>query len=735
MQSRFSIETLRHYLSRNPWLRLVLPFGAGIATGLHIPSDCRFFYLEMYGLLPFLLLAYWLTSYRRYGMGLQAWIPGSIGLLFLFCAGLQLARARTSLHAPAHFSRQAWEALYIRVQSVPEDRGRFLRFEARVLFGKGPSETVPQDGPTRRLQRAEGRLLVYLRHPGEAEAATPHRPGYGDELWIRADFQELPPPQNPGAFDFRSYLASSDIYHQVFLTASQWTFTGHSAGNPLVKWADRLQKELVATYDSLFENRENAALLSAFVLGHRTGIDRDTMNAFAATGTIHILSVSGLHVAILYWLVKLLLRPFRSVRGGRFLCLALTLCSISFYALITGLAPPVCRAACVINLYAVGEFLNRQRQGENTLALTAFLLLTADPLSLADVGFQLSFLAVGGLVFFYPALARLYPGNRGRSITLGERILGQGWAMTAVSLTAQLTTFPLAMYYFHQFPVYFLPANLLLTPLASLILYGGILLLLIPGTGAVATFLAGLISFLMDLMKAGMHFFSGLPGALIEGIWITPLECAAFYVVIIGAACFLRYRHGAALILTLCFSVLLAASFALESLRQSRQRLLVWFHLKNTEAIGLLAGRSAILLMDTPPPPADYAYSLKPMLDRSGIRTARRLTPSRDTATAFLVKKEAYLQFSGLRILLVGKEFSYPVPQGKVLPCDVLLVTENTYLQMAELSKTFRINMLVTGNTISQALERYLEAYCRKNGIAFHSIGKSGAFVRELPHN
>src|SRR5690606_33807279 len=109
-----------------------------------------------------------------------------------------------------------------------------------------------------------------------------------------------PPPQNPGAFDFRSYLASSDIYHQVFLTASQWTFTGRSAGNPLIKWAGRLQQDLVASYDRLFENRENAALLSAFVLGHRTGIDRDTMCAFATTGTIHIICVSGLHVAILY---------------------------------------------------------------------------------------------------------------------------------------------------------------------------------------------------------------------------------------------------------------------------------------------------------------------------------------------------------------------------------------------------------------------------------------------------
>ena len=794
MESKFSLAAFRFFLSGNPWLRLVLPFGSGIALASYVPPGSSFFYKEMYGLLIFLLLAYLLTLYDKNGLGLKKWISGSIALLFLCCAGFQLARAATSLHFPEHFSRHFWSALYVQVNSIPEKRGKFIRFEGRVLLGKpkGPAQRkdIPPatngacpavndpavNGPAVNdpaVKETKGQLLVYLR-PKDGV-----RLQYGDQLWIAPVFQDVPPPRNPAAFDFKAYLAARDIYQQAFLTSDQWQSAGRNSGNPLIRWASVLQKHCVEAFERLLPDKENAALLSAFVLGFRAGIERDTMNAFADTGTIHILSVSGLHVAILYWLLNLLLKPLGALPGGKLPQLLLLICGIWFYAFITGLSPPVCRAAWMIILYAIARFLGREHKAGNVVALTAFLLLASNPLVLNDVGFQLSFLAVAGLIFFYPRLASLYSpglhaqglhaqglhspeelapkyrsgahmnGHRDRKYRrlvhhYWQRILKYLLSMTAVSLSAQLATFPLAVFYFHQFPVYFLPANLILIPLASLILYGGILLLVISAAGAAALFLAAQLSLLIDGMKGGMYFFSRLPGAVLDGLWITPPECLGLYLLILSGAVFILSRKAASLITALCIALALALSFATEAFRQAEQRIFVFFNTSDRPAIAFISGKAAVLLMENPIPQQVYEYSVQPFLDKSGSRIIYTGKPGGDKPgnpgdgqggdlrKPFLAKSGPYLQFFNLRILLIDDEFKYPRPRDKLLPCDFLLITENTYLQMEKLSQAFRVKMLVSGAGVSNALNRYLERYCRSRRIPFYSVRKSGAFVTHL---
>src|SRR3546814_2565570 len=135
MKAPVTFEEVRIYLSVNPWIRLLLPFASGIAMALCIAPEKNFYYLEMYGLLFFLMLAYLLAMYNKNGLGLKKWIPGIIGLLFLFCEGFQLARAGMSIRSHQHFSKHRWRLLYIQVNSVTENRGKRIRFQARALFG------------------------------------------------------------------------------------------------------------------------------------------------------------------------------------------------------------------------------------------------------------------------------------------------------------------------------------------------------------------------------------------------------------------------------------------------------------------------------------------------------------------------------------------------------------------------------------------------------------------------
>ncbi|HYH56240.1 MAG TPA: hypothetical protein VD772_06480, partial [Anseongella sp.] len=262
----------------------------------------------------------------------------------------------------------------------------------------------------------------------------------------------------------------------------------------------------------------------------------------------------------------------------------------------------------------------------------------------------------------------------------------------------------------------------------SLILYGGILLLLAGELDAAAAFLARQLSFLTDLMKRLMHFFSELPGAVLDGLWITCQECLGFYLLIFFLSFFLRSGKMTWLRSALLLSILLALSFALENRRMVKQRLLIFFSTGKTTAIGFLAGKQAVLLLEEPLTNSVYAYSIKPFLDSSGIKTVRRARLEQDFRNHFLVKKGPYLQFFDKRLVLQGKAGPRQLRPGEVLPADLLLVTENAYLHLEKAGQP-EMKMLASGAAVSGAMERYLEKYCRGQGIQFYSLKRSGALL------
>jgi len=192
------------------------------------------------------------------------------------------------------------------------------------------------------------------------------------------------------------------------------------------------------------------------------------MEVFSNTGTIHVLSVSGFHVSTMYFLITLLLKPIDRLKNGRQYRILFIFCFIWFYALICGFVPAVLTATVMFSLFLIGYLRSRIIFSLNTLFASAFLLLVYDPFILFDIGFQLSYLAVAGILVFVPLFQKLYqPKNK---------FLYNCMNLIYVSFAAQLTTTALAMYYFHQFPTYFMISNLLISIPSTLIIYLGSIL-------------------------------------------------------------------------------------------------------------------------------------------------------------------------------------------------------------------------------------------------------------------
>ena len=181
---------------------------------------------------------------------------------------------------------------------------------------------------------------------------------------------------------------------------------------------------------------------------------------------MHVLAVSGLHIGILYLLVGFLLKPLERTRKLKVLRGVVILLIIWGFALLTGLSPSIKRAATMFSFIVVADAFNRNTNIYNTIAASALFLLVIDPALLMSVGFQLSYLAVLSIVLLYRPIFNILPAS--------NVVLNKIWEILSVSLAAQLAVFPLSIYYFHQFPVYFLLANLVIMPLAGLNLITGI---------------------------------------------------------------------------------------------------------------------------------------------------------------------------------------------------------------------------------------------------------------------
>ena len=269
------------------------------------------------------------------------------------------------------------------------------------------------------------------------------------------------------------------------------------------------------------------AVVAAMALGDKSQLTRELKDAYAISGASHILALSGLHLGIIYTLLSLLL----SRRRWQVTTQVVIIVSIWLFVFLVGLSASVVRSAVMVTVYALLSLGHRDKLSVNTLAFAAIVMLLFNPLSLFDVGFQLSFMAVLAILLFYPLFENLWS----QPFLLDHRVFRWLWTMLAVSCAAQIGVAPLIAYYFGRFSCYFLLANLVVVPAAALILYLSLSVLLIPS-------LAYLLIYVVDTLNQLFVSIAALPGASIEGLHPTPLQVWMVYV-IIGAVYLLLIRR------------------------------------------------------------------------------------------------------------------------------------------------------------------------------------------------
>jgi competence protein ComEC len=354
--------------------------------------------------------------------------------------------------------------------------------------------------------------------------------------------------------------------------------------------------------------------------------------------------------------------------------------------MLTGFSPAVCRAAVMISLIIIGKTYSRYINTLNILAISAFLLLLYDPLFITDVGFQLSYLAVGGLLIFQPMVYKWF--------TFKNKWADKLWSLCSLSIAAQVITFPLSAFYFHQFPVYFLVSNLFIIIPVEIIMYAGLLYLIIPPLPFISASLGFVLEKSIIIMNKGLVIVENSPFAGISKIWLTTTEYLLCYGIIIGLFYFLFNQKKWLLKTSLVMILLLAASISLKRITSLQSDTITFLNLRKHQGLVFRSGNKAIVLADLKTDDKNYRYSVQPYLDSCKITDAAWHDIKENMNSALFLKRDNLIQFENKRILLLNKGMNN-VQLSRKLKVDYLYVTGNPHINLIDINKNYTFTKLI----------------------------------------
>lgn len=594
---------IAYFKSEIPFFRYIWYYILGILTIIYWPNQPII--LFKYALILLLIALISIIIYSKKSKNYKHHIPGLLICASLFFCGVLLCNQFQDIYNSKHFSKIESKYLIVTLDEAPRLKGDIARFIVKV------NSTISEDSN----YLSKGKLLIAMRF----DTTKVFDLKYGDQLIMKSKYTETEPPYNPAEFNYKRYLTHHNIYHQSFIHKQQTRKIASEKGNPIIGFALNFREHQVEKFRKYLNYKDAQAVASTLILGYRAEIDQQIIDTYSKTGTLHILSVSGMHVAIVVLLIDFLLGFLNKYRHGKLIKLVLMLSLIWFYSLITGLAPSILRAALMLSFVLIGRYKYIKTNTFNIIALAAIIILLNNPLNIMDVGFQLSFLAVLGLIYIYPKIYGLYHAK--------YKLIDICWQCVCVSIAAQIATTPLSIYYFHQFPVYFMFSNVYMLLPAIIIMYLGIGFLICSSIfpEMIMKILGFLLNHLIDLTNKGLTLIEQFPYASVSQIWISKTETLIFYTIIIlllSSAKKINYLRTAYLLIFI-WCVTSTYSFYNKINKQN----IVFFSLRKNSTVAIVKGRSALLITDLESSDPTYRFSVKPYLDSCGVKNITFTNP------------------------------------------------------------------------------------------------------------
>lgn len=544
---------------------------------------------------------------------------------------------------------------------------------------------------------------------------------YGDLLAFSVPIEEITPPMNPEEFDYRQYLNRRGVTGRVYLKQGDWVNAGVNEGNPIYVLAYRFRVGLLQALKRCGITDDEFGVGAAILLGYDESLPAQVRQNYVAAGSMHILCVSGMHVGIIYLLASFVLGFLGKGKKMALVRRLVLLALIWFYALLTVLSPSIMRATLMITFVLFGELIHRKGFALNSIAASAFILLLIDPNNLFAIGFQLSFVAVIGIVLLQKPIYNL--------IYVKNKLLDKVWEITAVSLAAQIVTMPFAIYYFKQFTTYFWLSNLLMTPLSFVVIMSGMLLLMLSWVPWLNIALGKVVWISIHLMNESVSWIEGLPFSLVKGLYMDDFQFALSLILLALLLLFVNLKKKRMMMELLVVSAIFALSLAWRSQRLSQQSQFLVYSVRNHTAINVVDGFDNVLFCDegllTERSSIDYSLKSHWARDQLSMNPIC-YTLTEDVNKELVIKRKHLLSAHG--VLLAFWDPGMALTESRYrIAVDYLMVREKQRPDLQQVVKTYRVGMLLVDGSVPVYLSKEWVQQAKNMGIPCYEL-QNGSF-------
>ena len=681
------------FLQRTPFFRLLLPFMIGIVLYQYVEL-LQWSLLAMFGIsLMLVLVAIVIRASKRQFQ--FRWLFGCGIFLFMMSFAYSLSSEREKENTFTHLHKKGMYR--VELTSAPVEKAKSFLCKVNV-FQYFDSTWKP----------ARGQAILYFQKDQAASKLL-----FGDRLMVEAEFADPERTLNPDGFDYASYLKRQGVGATSYISSGSWQLTGQNTSFSIRREADKWRNYLLEIYRKFNIQGDEFAVLAALTLGYTDDLQPDIRASYSSTGVMHILSVSGMHVGVVYIVMAFLLSFMNRSQRLKVLKGLFIMLFLWAYAFLSGMSAAVIRAAIMFSFVSVASCFERKSLIYNTIFASAFFMLIYNPNFLYDVGFQLSYSAVLSIIFFQPIVDKLYkPTNKVGRFT---------WEMLSVSLAAQLGTMPFTLYYFQQFPNYFLLTNFIAIPLSTLVIYLAIGLLM---TSFVPYFSVG-VAFLLKWSLWALNFVIVFIQNLPFSVSHISFDIKQTVMIFLAIFCFSAYSFSKKfepLIIGLA-SLLIACLFNLQTNYQTltSSRMIVYAGQKNTHVSFINHNLNTVFTTDS----VEVEKIAKTFWQNQKLDKPKYIQKSDWYSDGFAT-------FEGNKVLILTNEFLNKMTTSKPIELDFLIVGNRLKPKIEQILDCVHPHNIIVDKSVSKWSTDNIRKVCKDRGIRFYAIAEQGAYELDI---
>ena len=562
---------------------------------------------------------------------------------------------------------------------------------------------------------AKGKLLVFFKK----NKSQPNL-HYGDLILINKIPEAIKNSGNPGAFDNKRYQHFQQIYDQVFLTDSEYVSLNQHSFNNLNKFIYSLQIFTIEGLRRYIKNDdETLGIAEALLIGYKNDLDKDLVQAYSNTGVVHIIAISGLHLGLIYMVLLWLFDRIPFIKRFKIFKSISIISCLWIFSLLTGASASVLRSAVMFTCIIIGKTIKRQSSIYNSLATSAFILLCYNPYFLWDVGFQLSYLAIIGIISLQKPIHQL--------LYFETYLLKKIWEMSSITIAAQIITFPICLYYFHQFPNVFLISNLIAVPLSTVILFSEIILICFSWIPFLGIYLGKFIEVSIWLMNYLIICFNKIPFAICKNIYANLFSTYVLYALVICILCWLILENKKFIKYAFVFSILFTSIHAIASIHLTQQKKIIVYNAPRKQAIDLAYKNEYYFCGDSD---LNNPISTKNILLQPSRSYFQLSKPVNDLPA--LTQNQYLWQFYGKSFFILDTNLVFPSLATKI-QVDFLIVSRNPKMKIIDAAQFMDTKLVIFEASNSLWKIEKWKKECDALNLPYYSIPEKGAFVFNIP--